>query len=163
MAAETKSIGELAADLGVRRLAFADAVLNGMSYKDAYRQAYDDNTGGLNDATCRANGSRLMGHPKVRAYIEAVYGESVDRLIVTRAELLASLRDVAIDGPMQGPGAGARVSAAKILLDQLGEGVPVKVQHSGPQGKPIQHEHKHSGLTDEQLESIRRNVLGLPE
>jgi len=165
MADEAKSITALAMELKPKHLAFANAVMQGeKSYTDCYLETcVDPDSEPPKRPTAGAAASRLLGNPKVRAYIEAVTGAAIDAVIVTRAELLAQLRDVAFSGVTQGPGAGARVTASVKLLEIIGEATPiVRHEHSGPDGKPMQTVTHHRGLSSEQIEALKIKLLGLP-
>ena len=115
---------------------FIFRVLRGEAYGEAYHQVY----GNDNWQSCRQLASRLMALPKVKAFAEAITRTAVESLIINREEILANLRDVAVSGVTQGPGAGARVSACKVLLDAMEGGEKHTVTLQGPGGKPVQQD-----------------------
>jgi hypothetical protein len=160
----TKQIAKLATRLKPSHKAFADLVLLGtLSYTDAYLQIWPPEPGQeLSRKDAGSAASRILGNQHVKAYVEAITEASVDALIVTRAELLSALRDVALSGVTQGPGAGARVQAAKTLIDLVDGTAPIKLELTGKDGKPSQQEHRHGGLSPAQAEAIKVNILGLP-
>lgn len=148
-----------------RQRQFADAICEGLCRGEAYKRAYDtDPDHPILWRTCLENGSKLMGHPKVRAYIQAVMGQAVEECIINAAEVVAGLRDVATSGVVQGPGAGARVSALKILWDILQGGERKTVTLQGPDGKPIQTDNVHrGGLPDSIAHDLAKRLFGLPD
>lgn len=161
MASRDERIAELAADMKPAHRRFADLILQEWSQTDAYLEVFDtDPTQPLQRHSATRNASRLLGHPKVRAYIEAINGAAIDEVIINRAEIIAALADVALSGVTQGPGAGARVSAAKILLDNMQGGEKKTVTLQGPNGKPIETV-THKGVTPELMDEIYRRMLGI--
>lgn len=149
-----------------RQRDFADLILQEIGPTEAYRTVYDtDPENPLKATSCRECGSRLLGHPKVRAYVEAVTAQAIDEIIINRAEVIAGLRDVAMSGIIQGPGAGARVTALSKLLDILTPGGSKQtVVHTGPDGKPIQTETTHrGGLSPDFAADVAKRLFGLPD
>lgn len=162
MAATEERIAALRLDLNPRQRAFAELILKEYTATEAYKEVYDtDPQHPITHRTCCECGSRLLGHPKVRAYVEAVSSAAIDEIIMNRAEVLAGLRDVAMSGIKQGPGAGARVQALKILLDVLSGGEKRTIVHTGPDGKPIQSEvTQKGGLSDDTVDALKRVLFG---
>lgn len=161
MAASAERIAELAADMKVSHRRFADLILQEWTATDAYVEVYDtDPAHPLNRRDATTSGYRLMGHPKVRAYIEAINEAAIDEAIINRAEIIAALADVALSGVTQGPGAGARVSAAKILLDNMQGGEKRTVTVQGPNGGPVETV-QHKGVSPELMDEIYRRMLGV--
>lgn len=161
MATHAERIAKLAYDLKPNHRKFADLVLAEVSLTDAYLEVYDtDPVNPLTRRSATESASRLLGKPKVRAYIEAVNEAAIDEVIINRAEVIAALADVIASGVTQGPGAGARVSACKIMLDLLAGGEKHTVTLQGPGGGPIETVTR-KGMSESTANEIKRMVLGI--
>lgn len=108
----------------------------------AYKQAYDTHNPGRAYA--------LLEKWYIVDYIQALGDTGVDGLLLTRAEIISTLRDVM---RKSGTEDRDRIRAAEVAAKVTGLGAPKKVEHSG--------EVKTKGLSDEQIQDLRSKLLGL--
>lgn len=119
-----------------KREAFAQAVASGMTQADAYRAAFTVKPG-TKPESAQVNASKLMADAKVAQRVEEIRRPAVKRAQITLESHLADLRmlrDRALEAEQYSAAISAEVSRGKasgLYTD--------KVEHSGPDGGPIQN------------------------
>ena len=64
--------------LSPRQILFTTGVIQGKSLRQAYRDAYANDTG--SDASISASANRLMGDPRIKKVLQDAWGETVEHL-----------------------------------------------------------------------------------
>lgn len=105
---------------------------------EAYRQSYD--AGGSSEAAINVAASKLLDNPKVVLRLAEIRKPALERAQITlevHLNDLKRLRDKAEDAEKFGPAVAAEISRGKA------SGLYIeKVEQTGPNGGPQQHEHK---------------------
>jgi hypothetical protein len=112
------------------QLAFVAGVIRGLSLRQAYRQAFKNDTG--SDASISASANRLMKDPRVQVALNDAWGETVEHLI---DDLVASKRYV-LKGLLalskQAKQEGTQLKALELMGKACGLFTPVDVQDKAP-------------------------------
>jgi hypothetical protein len=112
------------------QLAFVAGVIRGLSLRQAYRQAFKNDTG--SDASISASANRLMKDPRVQVALNDAWGETVEHLI---DDLVASKRYV-LKGLLalskQAKQEGTQLKALELMGKACGLFTPVEVQDKAP-------------------------------
>jgi len=129
--------------LTAKQDAFALAYLETGNASEAYRRAYSAEN--MKPETVAVKASELLAHGKVSVRVKELQEEAAERNRLTVDDLLKELEEarmIAIEDRAPAPAVSATMGKAKIL----GYDKQV-VEHSGPNGGPIQHQD----ISDDQL------------
>lgn len=96
-----------------KQLAFAQAILRGMTGSDAYRIAYSPKT--VNNESIARLAHRLSTHPEIMAYIAAERAKTAAKAQWTREEMLETLKDIATNAEAPVDKTRAIAQASKML------------------------------------------------
>jgi hypothetical protein len=109
---------------------FVAGVIRGESLRQAYRQAFQNDTG--SDASISASANRLMKDPRVKAALEDAWGQTVEHLI---EDVVASKRYV-LKGLLAlskaGKQEGTQLKALELMGKACGLFTPMEVQDKAP-------------------------------
>lgn len=119
--------------------AFAQALAKGRSQEDAYADA------GFKPH--RQNASRLMTNDDVRRRVEEIKGRIAEKAEWTAADRLSALKTI-FDSHAE-KDARVAISAIAEANKMQGSYAPVKREHSGPNGGPIEY----ANLTEEEIDA----------
>lgn len=118
--------------------AYAQALANGKSATDAMKAA------GLKDAR---NSSRLTKNDEIARRVEEIKARAADKAEWTAADRLLSLKSI-FDSHAD-KDARVAISAIAEANKMQGSYAPVKREHSGPNGGPIEY----ANLTEEEIDA----------
>lgn len=113
----------MANKLTVKQQHFANLVLTGKPYTEAYAEAYPQSS--LSRMALQVEASRLAAHPKVEEYIDAAKAARRKETLLTRDKKRQILGGIALDG--RAPD-GSRIMAIKVDNEMTGDNAPVRVQ-----------------------------------
>jgi hypothetical protein len=109
---------------------FVAGVVRGLSLRQAYREAFQNDTG--SDASISASANRLMKEPKVKMALEDAWGQTVEHLI---EDVVASKRYV-LKGLLAlskaGKQEGTQLKALELMGKACGLFTPMEVQAKAP-------------------------------
>ena len=106
---------------------FADEVIAGCSYVEAYRRSYSWQ--GFSFAALKQEASQLAQNPKVKAYIEQAQAEARAAALLSRDDILTALgKIVKRTGKDQNAPAAAVVAASTQASRMLGCDAPTKIE-----------------------------------
>lgn len=116
--------------LTVNQQRFVQGVIRGHSLRNAYREAFQNDTG--SDASISASANKLMKDPRVVAALNEAWGETVEHLI---DDVVASKRFV-LKGLLHlvktGKQEGSQLKALELMGKACGLFTPVEVQDKAP-------------------------------
>jgi hypothetical protein len=109
---------------------FVAGVVRGLSLRQAYREAFQNDTG--SDASISASANRLMKDPRVKMALEDAWGQTVENLI---EDIVASKRYV-LKGLLAlskaGKQEGTQLKALELMGKACGLFTPMEVQAKAP-------------------------------
>lgn len=109
---------------------FVAGVIRGLSLRQAYREAFQNDTG--SDASISASANRLMKDPRVKMALEDAWGQTVEHLI---EDVVASKRYV-LKGLLAlskaGKQEGTQLKALELMGKACGLFTPMEVQDKAP-------------------------------
>jgi hypothetical protein len=109
---------------------FVAGVVRGLSLRQAYREAFQNDTG--SDASISASANRLMKDPKIKMALEDAWGQTVEHLI---EDVVASKRYV-LKGLLAlskaGKQEGTQLKALELMGKACGLFTPMEVQAKAP-------------------------------
>jgi len=109
---------------------FVAGVVRGLSLRQAYREAFQNDTG--SDASISASANRLMKDPRVKMALEDAWGQTVEHLI---EDVVASKRYV-LKGLLAlskaGKQEGTQLKALELMGKACGLFTPMEVQDKAP-------------------------------
>jgi hypothetical protein len=123
--------------LTAKQEAFAQAVADGMTQSDAYRQAY--NAEKMSDKQVWEEASKLFSNPKVSQRVAQLRAKLEAKALWSREDSVKVLKQVAKLGldPESHAKAGDAVNAVQALNKMHGYDAPTKVEHSGGVGVQV--------------------------
>lgn len=150
----------MATKLTVQQQHFADLVLTGSSFVEAYREAYTNNS--LNKGVAAVNASRLAALPKVAEYMDAVKARRTKETELTRSRKRQILGGIALD--VRAPDS-SRIMAIRADNEMTGDNAPVRVQGEIALFEVFQSMGLSTGLpTTDEIKRVRaaKRVVALP-
>ncbi len=106
-------------------------VYDGLTQGEAYRMAYDKPD--YDDATARVNGCNAAKRPHVAAEIQRLRDELAEKSLWSRVDSISALK-----GVVDEPDKKADVIQAVAQLNKMFGWDKQTIEHTGPQGGPIQ-------------------------
>lgn len=113
----------MANKLTIQMETFANLVLTGKPFTEAYREAYPQSS--LRGNSLQVEASRLAAHPKVDAYLELHRAARRRETLLTRDKKRQILGGIALDN--RSPDS-SRIMAIKVDNDMTGDNAPVRVE-----------------------------------
>lgn len=113
----------MASKLTVPQETFANLVLTGKPFSDAYREAYPNSS--LRGNSLHVEASRLAAHPKVDAYLAFHRAARRKETLLTRDKKRQILGGIALDDRTPDT---ARIQAIRVDNDMTGDNAPVRVE-----------------------------------
>lgn len=115
---------------------------------------------GYSENGAKVTGHRLLTDPNVRAKVAELQRKAEIRTSVTKDQALELLWENAHQGRREKGGLAASNQALAILAKLQGWESPQRVEQSGPDGGPMQHQAM-PGLTDAEREREVKRILKL--
>lgn len=109
--------------LTVKQQHFANLVLTGKKFTEAYVEAYPSSS--LSPGALTVEASRLAAHPKVEAYMDGVKAARRKETLLTRDKKRQILGGIALDSRAVD---ASRIMAIRVDNDMTGDNAPVRVQ-----------------------------------
>ena len=109
---------------------FVAGVVRGLSLRQAYREAFQNDTG--SDASISASANRLMKDPKIKMALEDAWGQTVEHLIddvvASKRYVLKGLLALSKAGKQE----GTQLKALELMGKACGLFTPMEVQDKAP-------------------------------
>lgn len=116
--------------LTVNQQRFVQGVIRGQSLRQAYREAFQNDTG--SDASISASANKLMKDPRVQTALQDAWGETVEHLIddvvASKRYVLKGLLALSKAGKQE----GTQLKALELMGKACGLFTPVEVQDKAP-------------------------------
>ena len=116
--------------LTINQHRFTQGVIRGQSLRQAYREAFQNDTG--SDASISASANRLMKDPRVKMALEEAWGQTVEHLIddvvASKRYVLKGLLALSKAGKQE----GTQLKALELMGKACGLFTPMEVQDKAP-------------------------------